>query len=503
MTLRAVRLDAGDNVVVALDAAARGQSYASVDTPAAEDIPAGHKMALAEIAAGAPIVKYGQVIGFAAGRIAAGGHVHTHNVELRDFERKAAGGAPPAAAPAAEPATFEGYVREDGRVGTRNYLGVITSVNCSATVARYIAAAFDGDKLAGYGTLDGVVALTHGSGCGMGAGEEGMQQLNRTLAGFARHANFAGVLLVGLGCETNQIGTLVENYGLAGSDRIRTLTIQDTGGTRATVDAGIGIITEFAEAERGRRRETVSADRLVVALQCGGSDGYSGISANPALGRAVDRLVRSGGTAILSETPEIYGAEHLLAARAASPDIASRLAERIAWWEDYARRNGSNMDNNPSPGNKQGGITTILEKSLGAVAKGGSTRLEGVYRYAEPVTARGLVFMDSPGYDPASITGQMASGANVVCFTTGRGSVYGSKPAPCIKIATNTPLYDRMGDDMDVNAGRIVDGTAGVAEVGDEIFGMILAVASGQKSRSESLGLGDHEFTPWVFGAQM
>jgi altronate hydrolase len=337
----------------------------------------------------------------------------------------------------------------------------------------------------------------------MGADEDGMKQLNRTLAGFARHPNFAGVIIAGLGCETNQISAILDDHNLNGLDSIRTLGIQESGGTKKTVEAGIAIVEELMQGEMNRQREPIPVSELMVGLECGGSDGYSGISANPALGRAADLLVANGGTAILSETPEIYGAEHLLTDRADSPQVAQKLMDLIAWWEDYTRRNGSKMDNNPTPGNKAGGLTTILEKSLGAVAKGGSTRLMDVYRYAEAVTSRGFVFMDSPGYDPASITGQMASGANLICFTTGRGSVFGSKPAPCIKIATNTSLYERMTDDMDVNAGRIIDGSASVEAVGQDIFELMLDVASGRETKSEALGFGDNEFTPWVFGAQM
>ena len=401
-------------------------------------------------------------------------------------------------------ATFQGYKRSNGRVGTRNYIGILTSVNCSASVARFIARDMEkSGVLDDYPNVDGVVALTHSTGCGMAGAGEGYENLQRALWGHARHPNFAGVLMVGLGCEVNQIDFLLEAYGIERGSMFRTMNIQDGGGTRKTVDWGIEQIKEMLPEANMAERETISAEHLTVALQCGGSDGYSGITANPALGFATDTLVRHGGTAILAETPEIYGAEHLLTRRAVSDKVAQKLIERIKWWEDYTARNGGEMDNNPSPGNKAGGLTTILEKSLGAAAKGGTTNLAGVYKYGEPVDAKGFVFMDSPGYDPASITGQVASGANVVCFTTGRGSVYGNKPCPSIKLATNSAMYKKLSEDMDVNCGPIADGDASIEDIGTEIFEMFLAVASGQQTKSEAQGLGDAEFIPWQVGAVM
>ena len=501
-----IRLNAADNVVVA-----RGQVEAGTDIPgegvaAAAEIPAGHKIATVPIAAGEPIRKYNQIIGFASADVAAGAHVHTQNCEFRAFERDYAFGAdmrPTDFVPEAERATFRGIVRPDGRIATRNYIGVLTTVNCSATAAKHIARAFEGDALADYPNVDGVVAFTHGTGCAMALDGEGFALLQRLMWGYARHPNLAGILLVGLGCEANQIKFLLDAYGLEEGPAFRTMNIQDTGGTRATVEAGVRIIREMLpEANRVERRD-VSAANLTIALQCGGSDAYSGITANPALGAAADLVVRHGGTAILAETPEIYGAEHLLTRRAVSREVGEKLIERIRWWEDYTARNGGSMDNNPSPGNKAGGLTTILEKSLGAAAKGGTTNLTGVYRYAEPVTEKGFVFMDSPGYDPASITGQVGSGANLVCFTTGRGSAFGFKPAPSIKLATNTSMFERLEEDMDLNCGEILDKGVSVEEMGERIFRLFLAVASGEQSKSEALGLGDNEFVPWLIGAVM
>ena len=501
-----IRLGAEDNVVVARAAILPGTELPGENVVAGDPVPAGHKIATRAVAAGEPLRKYGQVIGFATEAIEPGRHVHVQNCEFRTFERDYAacsGAKATDYVPEAERATFQGIRRADGRAATRNYLGVLASVNCSATAARYIARAFDEEALADYPNVDGVVACVHSTGCGMADTGEGYANLQRTLWGFARHANFGGVLLAGLGCEVNQIDFLLEAYGIERGPRFRTMTIQETGGTRKTVERGIAMLREMLPEANKVERQPVPAGELTLALQCGGSDGYSGITANPALGAAVDLLVRHGGTAVLSETPEIYGAEHLLTRRAVSPEVADKLIERIRWWEDYTARNGGQMDNNPTPGNKQGGLTTILEKSLGAAAKGGTTDLCGVYRYAEPIDAKGFVFMDSPGYDPCSITGQVASGANVVCFTTGRGSVYGCKPAPSIKLATNTPMYRRMDEDMDINCGAVIDEGASIAEMGEKIFQRLLEVASGSPTKSEALGFGDDEFVPWQIGAVM
>jgi len=330
---------------------------------------------------------------------------------------------------------------------------------------------------------------------------EPLRLLRRTLAGYARHVNFSHVIAVGLGCEVNQIGGLLEEQRLAG--RLRSMDIQSMGGTRKTVTAGVDFVKETLAESNYVRREPFPASELMIALQCGGSDGYSGVSANPALGAASDIVVRHGGTVILSETPETYGAEHLLTRRAVSRDVGEKLVALMRWWEDYTARENAEMNANPSPGNKAGGLTTILEKSLGAMAKAGSTNLVDVVQYAEPITAKGFVFMDTPGYDPVAATGQVAGGANMVCFTTGRGSVFGCKPAPSIKLATNTPMYQRMEDDMDVNCGTILDGDETVQECGQRIFDLMLRVASGEKTKSEQFDFGAAEFAPWQIGATM
>jgi len=502
----AIRLSPKDNVVVARADLLPGTTLAEESVTCRGHVPAGHKLATAPITTGEAVRKYNQIIGFATAQIAPGDHVHTHNLAMGNFARDYAFCADARAndrAPAAEQASFLGIRRTDGRVATRNYLGILTSVNCSATAAKLIADQFRGGALAEYPNVDGVVALGHGTGCGMASEGEAMDLLRRTIAGYARHANFAGVLILGLGCEANQIGGLMAAEKLSAGPLLQAMTIQETGGTAKTVREGVARLKEMLPEADRVRREAVPASHLCLALQCGGSDGYSGITANPALGACVDLLVRHGGTAVLSETPEIYGAEHLLTRRAQSPAVGEKLIERIRWWEDYTARTGGEMNNNPSPGNKAGGLTTILEKSLGAVAKGGTTNLVEVYRYAEPITAKGFVFMDTPGYDPVSATGQVAGGANLICFTTGRGSVFGCKPAPSLKLATNTPLYRRMSDDMDINCGPIADGEASVAEIGRQIFYLVLATASGRKTKSEELGIGEEEFTPWQLGAVM
>ncbi|HCP01412.1 MAG: galactonate dehydratase [Alphaproteobacteria bacterium] len=502
-----IRLNTADNVVVARAEIMPNTKISDEGITTNVPIPRGHKIATRPIARGETIIKYDQIIGYAAVDIREGDHVHTQNCEFRMVDRDyqfATDLRETEILPDAERRTFEGYVRKNGAVGTRNYIGILTSVNCSATVARYISDSFNATgKLNDYPNIDGVSAFVHATGCGMADSGDGYANLQRTLWGYARHPNFAGVLIVGLGCEVNQIPFLLDAYGLELNDTFQTMTIQESGGTRKTVDQAIERISTMLGPANAATRSTVPASELTVALQCGGSDAYSGITANPALGNAVDRLVANGGTGILAETPEIYGAEHLLTRRAINAEVGQKLVDRIKWWEDYTARNHGSMDNNPSPGNKAGGLSTILEKSLGAAAKGGTTNLTGVYKYAEPVDTKGFVFMDSPGFDPASITGEVASGANLVCFTTGRGSVYGCKPSPSIKLATNTEMYESMSDDMDINAGKIADGNATIEDVGLEIFDYMLDIASGTQSKSEALGFGDNEFIPWQVGAVM
>ena len=504
---KTIQLDIEDDVAVARGQMMSGMALGIGDVMAKGLVPAGHKIALRDISIGQCVRKYRQVIGVATKNISAGEHVHSHNLSVEGYlgvssQEKRTGKR--FSMQVSDGATFKGFERADGTAGTRNWIGILTTVNCSATVAKAIADCFRKDlfpqSLAAFPNIDGVVALTHSMGCGMDAGEN-LTVLQRTLIGYAHHPNFAAVLVVGLGCEVNQLLSDETRSLLGPQSRVKGITIQGAGGTRHAVEKGCTLIRDLlADCNRVRRTD-VSASKLMVGLQCGGSDGYSGISANPALGYAVDLLIAEGGTALLSETPEIYGAEHLLTSRAINSAVTESLLEKLTWWQAYAKRNGAELDNNPSPGNKAGGLTTILEKSLGAVAKGGSSPLVEVVGYAQVPSSRGLVFMDTPGYDPVSATGQVAGGANLICFTTGRGSAYGCAPTPSIKLSTNSALWDRQQEDLDLNCGTIIDGTQSVEEVGRSIYAMMLAVASGQLTKSEVHGYGQNEFVPWQLGA--
>ena len=498
-----LRLHPQDNVDIALADLAAGSE--SLGVLLSERIARGHKLANRAIAQGAAITRYGQIIGAATQAIAAGAHVHVHNIAMTDHRQDydfAAAAVP--LQPADTPRSFQGYHRADGAVGTRNYLGVLTSVNCSGSVARFIAEeAEKTDWFKALTNIDGIVPIAHASGCGMSGSDEGYATLMRTLQGYARNPNFGGILLVGLGCEVMQLPDLLGKGRMRADNNFRHLTIQAEGGTRRTVERGVEALREMALVANACTRAPAPLSALVIGMQCGGSDGYSGITANPALGIASDLLVSHGGTTILSETTEIYGAEHLLTRRAVSAEVGEKLIARIRWWEDYTARNKGEMNNNPSPGNKRGGLTTILEKSLGAVAKGGSAPLTDVYLFAEQITQKGFVFMDSPGYDPCSVTGQVASGANLIVFTTGRGSVSGYKPVPCLKVATNSELYRHMPEDMDLNTGDIIENGVTLAEKGREMFEMFIRVASGEVTKSEALGFGGAEFVPWQIGAVM
>ena len=499
-----IRLHPADNVVVARIDVGIGVEVPSENIVTRSQVPAGYKIAARDIRKDEPIRKYNVVIGFASTDIAAGSMVHSHNTDFREFDRDYAHASeyvPVDLLPEDQRATFQGIVRPDGRVGTRNYIGILSTVNCSATVVRKIADWFTEEKLADYPNVDGVVSFAHGLGCGMEMTGEPMALLRRTIAGYARHPNFAAVLIVGLGCERNQLAGLMSDEKLQNGPLLKTFVMQETGGTRKTIEAGVAAIKELLPVANNVRRETVSASHLCVGLQCGGSDGFSSITANPALGAAMDILVRHGGTAILSETPEIYGVEHTLTRRARSREVGEKLIERIRWWkEEYSPGRDVQINGKVSPGNQMGGLANILEKSLGSSMKGGTGPLMEVYRYAEPVTAKGFVFMDTPGYDPVSATGQIAGGANLIAFTTGRGSMFGAKPAPSVKLATNTPMYQRLEEDMDINCGEILDGLCTVQDMGERIFQLLLETASGKRSRSELLDLGDNEFVPWQIG---
>jgi altronate hydrolase len=576
-----IQLHPLDNVAIAKSALTPGKllSLGNKSTKVLQAIPIGHKIALEEIPAGTPVRRYGQAIGFASQPIHPGEHVHVHNVSIEAFERHSQ--LPqevilPQILPVEKQCTFQGYLRPDGRVGTRNYIAVISTVNCSASVTRQIAGYFTPDRLKDYPNVDGVIALTGSYGCGIDIGGENYNLLQRTLAGMACHPNVAGYLFVGLGCETNQASALMEschcepcpeergdseaisqsdhchceacpeergtilgeaisresipedtvvtptesrlprqteprllrfarndnektvrNEPAARNDKI--LVIQELGGVRKTVAAGIAAIEQMLPIANQAQRTSQPISKLILAVQCGGSDSWSGVTANPVVGLVADRLVQQGGAVVLAETPEIYGAEHLLTRRALNAQVAEKLLSQVRWWEDHTQRLGTALDTNRSPGNAAGGLTTIYEKALGAVAKGGSTPLMAVYEYAEQVTDSGLVFMNSPGNDWISVTGQVAGGCNLVVFTTGRGSVFGFKPAPSIKISTHSAMYQRLEDDMDINAGRVLEGSS-LDEVAEELFERMISVASGLPSKSEVQGVGEAEFQPWFLG---
>lgn len=495
-------LHGSDDVYVALRDVSAGESVQAAGEPpltAVSDVPRGHKLARRELASGALVHKYGQVIGTIQGDVRAGAHLHTHNLAMPPRDARVADDTHAGVAPtASRTRTFAGIRRADGRVGTRNYIGVLTTVNCSATVAAHIARSFDLVDLPD--GVDGVVALTHGSGCGLEAAGPDWEILRRTLVGYATHPNIGGLVVVGLGCEVLSLEQVIRDLGVTGVPTV-SYTIQDVGGTKAAVRRGVELVTELA-ARVGATRTECGLGELVLALKCGGSDAWSGLTANPVLGYASDVIVAAGGTTILAEMPEIYGAEHLLAARASSPEVGVALLDRIAWWESYAASHGATLDANPSAGNKAGGITTIVEKSLGAVAKAGTAPLSAVVDYGARVPPSGLVVMDTPGYDPVSVTGMVSGGATLVCFTTGRGSVFGSKPTPTLKLSTNTDLAQRMASDIDLYCGPVLDGRS-IADLGEELLDLIVATASGRPTASEELGVGNEEIIPWRTGAVM
>jgi len=493
----ALRLHPSDNVAVARLPISAGTPLAidGVSVVTRDAIPAGHKLALRAIAAGETVLRYGQAIGRASEAIAAGCHVHSHNLSFTEPDHAYEFPAEEAAFPArrSQP-TFLGYRRQDGRVGTRNYIAVVAASNCAAHTAESIARGYENDALPE--GVDGVVAFPHGEGCGHAFGPD-VDQLRRTLAGVLDHPNVAGAVILGLGCEVNQI----EHYlgsGAPRNARLIGLTVQGSGGTAATIGAARREIAALLERVAAEKRTEAPASSLVVGLNCGGSDSFSGITANPALGYCSDLLAEIGATAVLAETPEIVGAEHFLIGRARNRQVAEKLIACIQDYKQYLNRFAGSFNDNPSPGNKEGGLSNIVEKSLGAVAKGGTSRLIDVYQYAERVTAPGFVFMNTPGYDPVSLTGLAAGGCNLIAFTTGRGSAIGFPTIPVLKIASNSSTFRRMSGNMDVNAGRIADGENSVRAVGREIFDLLLEVASGRRTCAERLG--HREFVPWRIG---
>ena len=498
-----IRLNPEDNVIVARKDVQAGVEVPEEGFTTLTEVPAGYKVAARDIKKGEMILKYNTCIGFAAEDTLAGTMMHSHNIVFehvdldyaycRDYK-------PVELLPEEERATFKGFVRPSGEVGTRNYIAVMVAGNCAATVARRISNYFTEERLADYPNVSGVVPFITGLGCGMEMTGPFMDLLRRTIMGYATNPNVGAALVVALGCERNNIDGMFEFTGVKESETMRKLVIQEAGGTAKAIQKGIEQIYEMLPLVNAYERQTVSAEHLKIALECGGSDGFSGLSANPALGRAADMLVKNGGTVILSETTEIFGVEHTLTRRAKTPEIGKKLTDHIAWWLKYNEGKDCQINGRVSPGNNKGGLANVLEKSLGGAKKGGESPLNEVYDYAEKVTEHGLVFMNTPGYDPVATTGQVAGGANMVAFTTGRGSCFGGVPSPVLKLASNTPMYERMEGDMDINCGVIIDGDKTLDEMGEVIFKRILEVASGDKSKSEVLGVGEDEFVPWPIG---
>lgn len=501
---KSILLNPDDNIIIALGNMNSGQYLKNYDLTLDAPILSGQKIAKFDIEENEPILKYGTIIGFSNSKLFKGQVLTNANVVFKEFSRDhnyCSKYHPTRYVNSSSEKTFRGYKRNDGRVGTRNFIAIVSTVNCSATVVHEISSYFTDEKLKHYPNIDGVAAFSHSTGCGMELSGEPMNLLHRTLGGYINHPNVASTLVVGLGCERCQVGGLFQNQGLFENDNLKTLVMQDNGGTTATIKAGIKCVEEMLEKANKFERSEALLSSLMVGLQCGGSDAFSSLSANPALGKAVDILVSHGGTAILSETPEIYGVEHTLTARAVNTNVAEKLMNRVNWWKDvYSVGRDVQINGTVSPGNQKGGLANILEKSLGSAMKGGTTGLMEVYNYAEKVEKKGLVFMDTPGFDPVSATGQIAGGANLVAFTTGRGSCFGAKPTPSIKLATNSDLFNKMNEDMDINCGAVIDGYKNIEQMGEEILQYFISCASGKQTKSEILNLGRHEFAPWQIG---
>jgi len=496
-----IRLHPDDNVVIAREKLAAGTEIPNERVVLREGVPAGHKLATRAIANGESVVKGGLAIGRANGAIEPGDRVDARNLR-RDEGLLGAEAAPRVTAlrPSRQPVTFRGIVRDDGRVATRNYIVIAVTVNCAATTARKIAEHFTPERLAAYPNVDGVVALTHELGCGMEMTGEPMDLLRRTIAGTVRHANAGAALLCSLGCERNNVYKLVEAQNLVTGPRLRTLVMQEKGGTQKTIDEGIAAIESMLPAVNDVRRESVPVEHLVVGMQSSGADAFSQASANPALGAAIDLVIANGGTAILSGTADLAGMESALIARAASSEIADKLARRLEWWKRYNAGRDTPLNGRMAPAQAAGGFTTPVERAIAAAARWGHAPLAEVYEYAHPVAAKGLVFMDTPSHEAVAATGQIAGGANLVCMVAGHGTGFGSLPAPTLKLASESSMFRRMQDDLDVDCGPVLDGDVSVEEMGRRIFESILEHASGRKTKAEELGVGESEFVPWPIG---
>jgi altronate hydrolase len=450
-------------------------------------VPAGHRFATRDIDAGEFVLQYGQPIGTSLG-IREGDLISHDNMTddvpvVRDLPEDLRT-PPPVYIPERERATFRGFRRRDGRVGTRNFVLIVPTSMCASHEAQQISlmAEFLHYSRERYANVDGVVAIPHNKGCGCQDGST-IDVMLRTLSNYADHPNVGGVVLMDLGCEKTNLER-VEKYLLnrekAFDKPVAKIGIQEVGGTQAAIERGLREVELMLPEVNRAVREEVSVSELVMGVKCGGSDGFSGISANPSLGRAADTLVRSGGTVLITEVPEFCGAEHIIARRAKDAATGRDVYRVIDWYKDYASKFGAVLNQNPSPGNVAGGLLNITIKSLGAMSKAGTTRVEGVVDYAETPKARGLHLMQGPGYDQESTPGLVAAGATVVVFTTGRGTTIGNAIAPVVKLASNSAVFERMSRDIDLSAGGVIDGTETIDEVGARVFEHVRRVASGE-----------------------
>ena len=487
----AIQVSPRDNVAVAKRALARGDRVVLPDGDSVAirgTVTPGHRFATRPIPASELVLQYGQPIGTSKGMAVGDPISHDNMGDEVPFDREL-----PAdlhhpeteLLPEGERACFAGFRRPDGRVGTRNWVLIVPTSMCASHEAAQIAtvAEFTLWSREKFPHVDGVVALPHNKGCGSSEGSN-LEVMLRTLANYAGHPNVGAVLFMDLGCEKTNL-ELLRSYlgdrgGLGWDKPVAWLGIQEAGGTQAAIQRGLAAIEGMLPEANATAREECSAADLVLGVKCGGSDGFSGLSANPALGHCSDLVVRSGGTVLITEIPEFCGAEHLFARRARNAEVGRQVFEAVDWYADYASKFGTVLAENPSPGNVAGGLLNITIKSLGAMAKAGTTRVEGVTGYAEPPRGRGLHLMQGPGYDQESTPGLVGAGCNAVIFTTGRGTTIGNAIAPVIKLASNTPVFQRMGDDLDLNAGTIIDGTETIPEVGQRVFDHLVELASGE-----------------------
>jgi altronate hydrolase len=467
------------------------------------EVPLGHRFATREIPEGDFVLQYGQPIGTSLG-IEKGEWISPENMSnsvpiVRDLPKDLSTPEPDYIE-VSERATFQGFKRPDGRIGTRNFVLIVPTSMCASHEATNISmmAEFLHYKREKFPNVDGVVAIPHNKGCGC-QDAENIEIMLRTLANYADHPNVGGVILIDLGCEKTNLSK-VEKFLLNRDYRINKpfakIGIQEVGGTQKAIETGLEEVQKMLPIVNQAKREEFSASELVLGVKCGGSDGFSGISANPSLGFASDLLVRNGGTVLITEVPEFCGAEHILANRSKDVETGRKVYEMVDWYKDYAGKFGAVLNENPSPGNVKGGLLNITIKSLGAIAKAGTTRVEGVLGYAETVKNKGLNLMQGPGYDQESTPGLVAAGATVVVFTTGRGTTIGNAIAPVIKLSSNNEIFERMNNDIDISAGNVIEGTESIEQVGERLFEHICKVASGEIPAKAEI-LKHREFQFW------